>query len=523
MTEQPSSQPLALRALDRLRKLAAGNGLEPAAIAILETQESVFTLKGKMEVSTLCDTDSLSYPGGARNKTIRSVDSVGALQGAVAKHRQEFCENLEWVEAVTQEIQTHESQGWGLESAKVTLPEKSAIYAATETCPSCGGQKTLTCAQCFGKGTVICPQCQGQGREHCYYCGGRGENPQQPGQLCQTCNGTRFAPCRFCQSRGTLPCPTCQGKRGTPCTPCHATGCLTQEVTVTCGAETHFTMIVEGLPSGLRRGLDRIGIANLGKGHADITASKPEKEEGDEPPNEKGQILVLSYSVTLPYAEMRMDFGSKKAIVSAVGKRCALSGVPNFLDTSLKPWRDKLRLAAVGQAPLEDAIEARALNDILSLTVAGKDRERDARRLYPFGLSSEALAAILTDMRLALKKTTLKTRTVMAVLCFALSAAFFGLLFEGGIEGGMTFGWNRYAGLGFDFAALTCALGASWMIVNFSTRFALQRRFPRLPHALQQKIGKTGYSMLGAITAAFVTLLFLAPVKPLWLAWLLLR
>ncbi len=523
MTEQTPDQTLAARALDRLRKLAAGNGLEPAAIVVLETQESVFTLKGKMEVSAMCETESLSYPGGVRGKNRRSVDSLAALQGAVAKHRQEFRENLEWVADVTEEIQSHESQGWGLESAKVTLPEKSATYAATETCPSCGGQKLLTCGQCFGKGTVICPQCQGQGREHCYYCGGRGENPQQPGQPCQTCNGTRFAPCRFCQAHGALPCPTCQGKRGTPCTTCHAMGSLTQEVTVTCGAETHFTMIVEGLPSGLRRGLDRIGIANLGKGHADITASQPEKEEGDEPPNEKTQILVLVYNVALPYAEMRMDFGSKKAIISAVGKRCAISGVPNFLDASLKPWRNKLRLAAVGQAPLEDAIEARALNDFLSLTVAGKDREKDARRLYPFGLSSEAMAAILNDMRLALKKTTLKTRTVMAVLCFGLSSAFFGLLFETGLEGRITFGWNRYTGMGFDLAALACALGASWMILNFSTRFALQRRFPRLPHALQQKIGKTGYSMLGAITAAFVAFLFLIPVKPLWLAWLMLR
>jgi hypothetical protein len=517
MSEQIPAPSLAERALSRLRKMAAGNGLEPAAISITDTQEQIFMLKGKMEVEPLCETTNLSYPGGPRGKDRRPVASFAVLQGAVTKHRQEFRANPDWAASVTQELRSHESQGWGLESAKVTLPALSAIYAATEICPSCNGQKTLTCEHCNGKGTVICTQCQGQGREPCYYCGGRGEDPQQPGQPCHTCNGTRLAPCRFCQTHGYLPCPTCGGKRGTPCATCQASGRITQEVQVTCGATSHFTLQYEGLPSGLRRGLDRIGIVNLGRGHAEITATEPPKKE-DEELNEKTQIPVLLYSAALPYAEMRMDFGGKKAIVCAVGKRCAISGVPNFLDTTLKPWRDKLHLAALGQAKLEDAMEARALNDILALTVAGKDRAREIRKLYPFGLSSEALASILTDMRLALNKTTLKTRAVMAMLCGGVCAAAFYTLFGTGVEVRVARGWNRYVDLGFDLAMLAAALGASWVILNFSTRFALQRRFPHLPHALQQKIGKTGYSMLGGIAAAFVVFLLSAPVKPLWLA-----
>lgn len=520
MTEDTPPPSLAERALARLRKLAAGNGLEPAAISIIETQEQDFTLGGRMEVSPLCETSAISYPGGVRGKGRKISATVAAMREAVAKHQQEFRENPDWIGEAVEEIKSHEHQGWGLEDAKITLPQKSAVFAATEVCSNCGGRKMLTCTQCNGQGTVVCTQCQGQGRELCYYCGGRGEDPQQPGQRCHTCNGTRYAPCRFCQTHGYLPCPTCNGKRGTPCPACQANGSVSHEVTVTCGADAHFKLVSEGLPSGLRRGLDRIGIKNLGKGHADIAARAPTQEEL-EAKREAGRILVLVYSVLLPYAEMRMRLGAKKAVISAVGKRCAISGVPPFLDEPLQPWRGKLHEARLGKGSLEEALTARALREIMSLTIAGKGRIEEVRRLYPYGLSGEAMNSLLADTQLALNRTTLKTRTVIAVLCAVVCAGLFYLWFVAGFEARVTMGWMRYNGLAADVALLGGALAASWGALNFSTRFVLRQRFPQHALALQQKIGKTGYGMLGGIAAAFILCLLLAPVKPLWLAMLM--
>jgi hypothetical protein len=320
--------------------------------------------------------------------------------------------------------------------------------------------------------------------------------------------------------RGYQQCPACSGRRGATCEACQGSGAVTQEIQVTCGAQTHFTLLTQDLPSGVRRGLDRIGIPNLGKGHADITAVEAPLEENEQGVQE-AKIPVLLYSVNLPYAEMKIDFGGKKALVSVVGKRCALSGVPNFLDVSLKPWRDRLRLAASGKAPLEEALEARAIKEILSLTAAGKGFEKEVRRLYPFGFSTEVIETILRDMRLALKQATLKTRTVMAVLCFALCSAFFLMFFMTGLEAQLTNEQSAVVALGLDLTALAGALAASWFVLNFSTRFALQYRFPQMPHALQQTIGKTGTAMLAGIALAFVFSLLLAPVKPLWLAQLL--
>ena len=87
-----------------------------------------------------------------------------------------------------------------------------------------------------------------------------------------------------------------------------------------------------------------------------------------------------------------------------------------------------------------------------------------------------------------------------------------------GLEAQETLGWKLYNELAADMTLLALVLGASWAVLNFSTRFVLRRRFPRLALALQQEIGKTGYAMLGGIVVAFGLFVWLAPIKPLWLA-----
>ena len=291
---------------------------------------------------------------------------------------------------------------------------------------------------------------------------------------------------------------------------------MTQEITVTCGAETHFTLKSSGLPSGLRRGIDRIGIPSLGKGHADILATPPTKEEKERPP--KGsRILILNYRVTLPYAEIRMGLGRSRAMVSVVGKRCALVDVPAFLDEPLKPWRDKLHQAAVGKAMLEAAMEARAIKDVLALAIAGKDTLKEVRKLYPFGLSQEIIKSLLSDTRLALKKTTITTRSALAALCVALCSGLFYKLYMTGFLAWATMGWSHPTSFAADMTILVLALGSSWMALNFATRLVLRRRFPQFTFALQQKVGKIGLGMLSSIVVAFALCLWLAPLAPAWL------
>ena len=298
---------------------------------------------------------------------------------------------------------------------------------------------------------------------------------------------------------------------------------MTQEVTVTCGAETHFIFKAEGSPSGLRRGLERIGIINLGKGHADITVTPapPLPKEEKEAEKKTGKTAILNYRVALPYAELRMGLGAKKAIITVVGKRCALIDVPPFLDAPLAPWRDRLKQAAAGHARLEAALEARALRDILGLVVAGKGRVNEARKLYPFGLSSEALTSMIANMKLALNKATFQTRLALAILGVVGNGCLFYALFETDRHWRLIEGASRLRSLGADIAFLAISLAASWGMLTLATRQVLKKRFPQTALSFHQKIGKTGWGMLGAIGFVFLLCLWFAPVRPLWLALLI--
>jgi len=519
VNEQKPPQSLAERALKRLRKLADGNGLDPKTIAVFDASEQSVTLHRNIFISPLCETESLAYAGAPRGKERRMKGSFAELQGAVERHKKEFLQKADWVEAVVQQLKTHETQGWGLQNAKVTLPERSVIFAASEACPDCGGQGRSLCKRCEGRGMLLCSQCQGRGREWCYHCMGKGEDPHQPAQPCHLCQGTLYVPCRFCQMRGYVPCPSCRGSKGHPCRNCGGTGSFTQEIKVTCGAQTRFSMEAGNMPSGLRKGLDRIGVSRLGNGHADIESVVLKQEtEGESLENRP----LMAYTATLPYAEMKVDLGGKKAVVSAIGKRCVIVGVPPFLDLSLKPWMEKLHLAASGKLPLEQALQARAIKEILSLVVSGRGGKREIQKLYPYGLSSGAVESILADLKNALKRMTLTVRTITAVACAVLAGGFFYLLFPMGLEYRLMQNAGPLASFGFGAATLAAALGASWAALNFAARFALRRRFPKNALALQQKTGKTGYALFAAVAAAFFIAIALAPVKPFWLIWLML-
>src|SRR5262249_16207208 len=150
---------------------------------------------------------------------------------------------------------------------------------------------------------------------------------------------------------------------------------------------------------------DRLGLANLPNGYADIEtipeAQNPESSITESAPDtkEKSAKAEVHYRARLPYADMRISFNGKTALVSAFGKRGALRGVPTVLDAALEPQREKLRAAAQGKGSLDTALDARAIGDALKLQLGGKDNMKELRRLYPHGLSTGTAQEILSNMR----------------------------------------------------------------------------------------------------------------------------
>jgi len=309
---------------------------------------------------------------------------------------------------------------------------------------------------------------------------------------------------------------------------------MTEEVSITCGARTQFRLKGDGLPSGLRRGLDRLGMANLAKGHADIESVAPPPDEEEEeipipmpgvqgatPKKEKPPKPEVHYLAHMPYADLRMNFAGKKVIVNVFGKKSILLGVPAFLDTALTTVRDTLHKAAKGTVKLEDALGARVMKDALKLQLAGVGQVNALRRIYPHGLSPQAATEILKNMRLALNRLTLRSRSLVAILGAIISIGIFGGIFLTPFHQQMTEGLKLPVAAAIDGGLLLAVLAGGWFALSSAMRFVLQKRFPDFKIPITQKTGKTGYAMLAAITAAFVIVILLAPAKPAWLEFLL--
>jgi hypothetical protein len=525
MSDQPPPSPLAAQALQRLQALAEGNGLAPDAIQLYSTEEKDYALEGTIVLSPLVETEGGRHLGPPRGHERLVLHSFAELHAEVERHKQDLQTNSSWIDEALAQLKEQPGAGWGLDDVKISLPKHSVFLAASEACPACQGNKLLTCPQCHGQGMITCPQCQGKRQELCHVCAGSGRNPALPDQPCVACNGLSHTACRFCHGTGHLNCPTCHGHRGTTCSECKGAGVISEEVTMTFGARTKFLLKLGEAPSGLRRGLDRIGIANLAKGHADIESIAPPPDEeasapGAPPDEDKAKTPKpeLHYLAHLPYADARMSFAGKKTVVGVFGKRNVLTGVPAFLDTALEKQRDILRQAALGKGHLDAALDARVMKDALKLQLAGKSHVNELRRIYPLGLSPQVAEEILKQMRLALHQLTLRARGFVAALGVAVSAIIFGGLFLTPLGGQMTQGWKPLAGLAFNFGVLSAALAGCWFALSAATRFALRKRFPDFTIPLTQKTGRTGYAMMAAIVLAFVLMLLLAPAKPDWAA-----
>lgn len=530
----PPPSPLAAKAFGRLRGIANGNGLAPEALEMIGAEEKLYEIEGILRLEPNIDLQRTRYPGAVRGGDRKVFRQADELRAEIERRAAILRERPDWIVAAAAQAKSQPAEGWGLDQVEIPLPDHSVILALNETCPSCQGRRMLTCDHCQGQGMVTCRQCQGNRREPCPHCMGRGEDPLQPNEPCHMCRGEKLILCRPCNGMGQVNCEICHGQKGLTCAACEGAGAFTEEVAVTCRVRTYFTISCEGMPSGMRRGLDRLGAAKLANGYADIetlasphlaslekgksVASVTKATDGQEAMAVGAREMPrpeIRYRAKMPFAELRARFNGKAAIVSVFGKRGAMLDVPPFLDVALKEPCARLKQAAHGEAEIEEALKVRILREALELEAAGKGKVKELRRIYPVGLSASLAQEILNDMRMAVGRTTRRFRIVAALGYFALCGGAFGGLLLTPAHAALTRSLSMQLALLLDLAVVSGAVVAGLLMLNAATRFLLGKRFPKLNLALRQKTGKTGLALGLAVFALFWALFFLSPHQPL--------
>lgn len=494
------------RAIARLRTLGDGNGVDPEAFNIVEKTEEIITVKGVLKLTPDISVQSRAIAGKAMKSGVKGKEKIilpgfAALHEEAERQRKAFMESGDWLPEAIKELKEEPGYGWGHDGGKIVFPGRSVTLAATEKCPSCLGKGQRVCEQCQGQGQVICSYCFGNKQEPCYHCFGKGVDPAYPGQTCTICRGTRFAPCRYCKATGFLPCPSCQGRGGVPCPDCKGKGFITQEVEISAGASIGFSILNSSeLPSGLLRSLDRIGMANLAKGHADIEIVEPEDHAEAA---RRGIILVAR----IPYADIKLRMQGKLVIAASFGKHGLLSGIPPFLDNSLKKQREQLALAAAGKGQLAPALGARAMREALALSLRGKGQLKELRRLYPVGLSQKAAQEILDNFARALRLQTARVRLYTAAASVILSAGVFSGFFLTPLRAFLEKAAGRQGVLAVEILLPISAIGLAGFALSRASKWALQRLYPKSDVKTGQDLGKTGYVSIALIVLVYALVL----------------
>ncbi len=498
------TETLTQKTLTRLKALAKGNDMDPESIQIVESQESVYTVRGTITLTPKVTVKVKDSLGRLKAKSGRLLPSFAALQQEIDRLQQEQQSADGWVDMAIAELKKTPGHGWGFHQGHVSWSDRETILTATENCPACRGAAQHPCTACQGIGTQICSYCEGRGQEYCPYCGGRGTDTNNPQAPCPHCHGTSYMMCRYCHGNRRSNCDSCHGKGQIPCADCKGTGTISREARVSSGADLSFGFESSStLPSGLLRAMQRIGEDRLHEGHGDITLIPPEEKEEDAKKRNAPQIRL---EAKVPFADIKMKFGTKGALVSCFGKKARLSGVPPFLDHALSPARGILTKAAAGALPLDQALKPRAMQDALKLVLTGQSHPNKLRQKYPVGLSEQVAKEIMKNMAAAIKHETSKSRSVSAAVCVIISlAALAGWLFTPLYAQTQAL-LGPQGTLGLDIIAPLFTLGATWAVLRGAAHSSLKRRFPSAQVAKSAEIGKRGYAALAIIGIGYATM-----------------
>lgn len=493
--------------LDRIRSAARGNGVNPAAITVIEANENPVTLTATLTLTPQLEIESHSTVGRIKaKKGVRLLSSFDELMTEAQSLEKDFKETGAWVDEALKELEKTDGHGWGQHDGFLVWGDETTRLAATENCPTCRGSAQHPCYDCQHLGFIHCHYCEGRGRELCTQCAGTARNPYNPEEKCPTCDGTRYSLCRFCHGQGKTPCEKCKGRGHIPCADCKGTGVQSREIAIKKGARLAFALgPTTGLPSGFLRAFSRIGEANITKGHAQVRLIPPNDEE-----RKSTGAIALKLEAEIPYAELKLRFGKRAALVSCFGKQARLSGVPPFLDEGLSASRTALARAAKGAQPLDDALKARAVSDALELILNGKSHPNDLRRLYPIGLSGEVAQEIMLTLAKILRRSTERARQVAGGLVALASAGVFAGVFLTPLYAKLAQSLGPQGLLALKVALPLATLGAAWALLTHAARWQLKRLYPTAKIAGGYTIGKTGIAALGLIAAAYVAILLAA-------------
>lgn len=535
---------LAERALGRLRRQIAGNGVAPMNLSLKACYGHILEFYGALHLKLQPEITETKATGRASSGEI-------VASGQAQAKLQEFMQGLAYDENLIQQailgISGRPGKGFGLDGETIPLPIEKTLVEQHQ-CPQCRGAGRSACPQCGGSRQMVCYKCAGSGTMHCIMCRGARVTRAADGseQPCYNCQGRGMAMCDVCRGARMIGCSSCGGNGSMPCQPCGATGMMSLVFRLKAKVVARFEMRDDRLPVAAKQLLARVGARRLaGGGEVQVSILEPEEaretRSGTSP--DAGDFLYLPYRALLPYARAVFELAQKKGATTApqtmnseiIGYKSRIVGLPAFMDGLFAAPLAALAQAARGEGiaanKVKQAAKWRSVRETLALVVKGQQKAAAQKLMQtlPVGLTRECAVAIVRNADAALKKITRVPRYIALggglLGSLGLYAAWFASLRSDALNA-MGIGTVRQAQdiwvqAAVDFALIPIGIALTLFAIRYTGHTVMQKSLGEL--GLEQrarawpKAGTAGLYALAGCPAVYAVAVMLAPVAPLWL------
>ncbi|MEM9470061.1 MAG: hypothetical protein AAF988_07840 [Pseudomonadota bacterium] len=514
LTSDPASQETtqtpAQRALRQIKKLCAGNGIDPNSIELIQDKMEVIEMEGLTHLEIDLATSQEERVGRLEQGSFHST--MEAMNAAITETQNKLTKNQESRKFIADQVLNRPDKGFALHGETLELKELIQDFSTHAPCNSCGGAGKKTCKSCGGQRQVSCTQCHGRTMIQCRHCLGQGmtQGPNGQQQQCNFCFGQRQVSCPLCQKTGRMQCRSCSGQGQIKCDPCKGGGIFTIIVSIMPIVKTLFEMDRAELPHAIVGAFERNGARLASHDHFRFTAEQvTRKDEG----------LALQYQSRFAYSNAIARIGSQPVKFEVFGEKAKIIKTKPFLEELIKPGLSVLKKAAnnVSAGPnIKRASQYDLISKAVRLTVEAPRKKQaliNLRKLYPIGIRPQVLQGLIQMSEKALGNITQKPRVIGLGAGLLLATAIYLVFYMGGFYAGLKDSLSSALDMALSVILIIAGGGIAHFMIKFMAGMAMRKALgDLLPNTKKKKSAARSYSMkIYAYAGAAV--LFLASIE----------
>lgn len=395
------------RVLEKLQKLASGNGVEKDDVTIKQFKGNTLeflattTLTFRKKVVETTKAGKISGP--------KQISSPVALQEELVKEEHKITHRNDVIKKIQDALLERKDKGYGLNGTMIMMPFLYREFVIYEACQNCKARGEVACQRCRATGFEVCPQCKGQGRVMCSQCNGATFiNTPQGRQQCQRCQNQGREICGLCNAKGKIQCSVCKTKKSTVCGICNGHKWNSHIHRAEFDAMTEFSYDKENVENKVGSLVDKLGADMLDHGH--VHPIRRENEEKDA--KDKRDFIAMPYLVKLPNAEYSFVVGKEEYNGMMFGYDATLTHIPNFIEKLISTGAGRLVEAAQNRGNVTDKIakagQYKTIRHAIlaSAKLPAQKAAIKVKQANPYGISKEKIMELVENADLALKNAT---------------------------------------------------------------------------------------------------------------------